>query len=82
MGVDVDTKYEGTGFDFFATMLVVEELAKCDPSISVFVDVQNTLVSQMFHRFASEEQRKQYLPRICKDTVSFCLTHILSCQAF
>lgn len=77
MGVDVDSKYGGSGFSFFGTMLVVEELGKCDPSISVLVDVQNTLVSQIFHRFASEEQRKQYLPRICKDTVSCCFTNIL-----
>ena len=72
MGVDVETKYGGTGFNFFQTILVIEELAKCDPSVSIIVDVQNTLISQTFHRFASEEQKKKYLPRICKDTVSSC----------
>jgi short/branched chain acyl-CoA dehydrogenase len=75
MGVDVDPKYGGTGSSFFTAMLVIEELAKVDPSVSVLCDVQNTLVSQIFHRFASEEQRKQCLPRLCKDTVgAFCLS--------
>ncbi len=70
MSVDIDPKYGGTGSTFFAAMLVIEELAKVDPSVSVFCDVQNTLVTQTFHRFASEEQRIKYLPRIAKDTVN------------
>lgn len=69
MGVDIDPKYGGTGSSFFSAMLVIEELAKVDPSVSVFCDVQNTLISQTFHRFASEEQRRKYFPRITKDTV-------------
>jgi len=75
MSVDISPKYGGTGSTFFTAMLVIEELAKVDPSVSVFCDVQNTLVTQTFHRFASEEQRSKYLPRIAKDTVgSFCLS--------
>jgi alkylation response protein AidB-like acyl-CoA dehydrogenase len=70
MSVDIDSKYGGTGSTFFTAMLVIEELAKVDPSVSVFCDVQNTLVTQTFHRFASEEQRSKYLPRIAKDTVN------------
>ena len=69
MGVDVDSKYGGTGSTFFSAMLVIEELAKVDPSVSVFCDVQNTLVSQTFHRFASEEQKSKYLPRIANNSV-------------
>ncbi|CAG2100622.1 unnamed protein product [Medioppia subpectinata] len=75
MAVDVDPKYGGTGSSFFSAMLVIEELAKVDPSVSVFCDVQNTLVIQTFTRFASEEQRVKYLPRIAKDCVgAFCLS--------
>ncbi|CAG2165487.1 unnamed protein product [Oppiella nova] len=75
MGVDIDPKYGGTGASFFSAMLVIEELAKVDPSVSVFCDVQNTLVSQTFHRFANEEQKAKYFPRIAKDCVgAFCLS--------
>ena len=73
MGVDIDPKYGGTGSSFFTAMLVIEELAKVDPSVSVFCDVQNTLVSQTFHRFASEEQKAKYMPRISKDTVNITI---------
>ena len=69
MGVDIDSKYGGTGSSFFTAMLVIEELAKVDPSVSVFCDVQNTLVAQTFRHFASEEQKSNYFPRIAKDSV-------------
>ncbi|KAI1278051.1 Short/branched chain specific acyl-CoA dehydrogenase, mitochondrial [Halotydeus destructor] len=75
MGVDVDVKYGGTGSTFFTSMIVIEELAKVDASVSVCCDVQNTIVSQVIHRFANEEQRMRYFPRLCKDMVgSFCLS--------
>lgn len=71
MGVDVDQKYGGTGASFLATILAVEELAKFDPSVSIIMDVQNTLCISTFKKYASEEQKQKYLPRLCKDTVSF-----------
>lgn len=75
MGVDVDPKYGGTGSTFFTTVIVVEELAKVDPSVAVLCDVQNTIVSQVILQFGNEAQRKQYLPQLCKSTVgSFALS--------
>ncbi|XP_053212020.1 short/branched chain specific acyl-CoA dehydrogenase, mitochondrial-like isoform X1 [Panonychus citri] len=75
MGVDTDTKYGGTGASFFTTILGIEELAKFDPSVSILMDVQNTLVINTFNNYASEEHKKQYLPRLCKDTIgAFCLS--------
>lgn len=75
MGVDVDPKYGGTGSTFFTAMLVVEELARVDPSVSVLCDVQNTIVSQILLQFANEEQRAKYLPKLCKSSVgSFALS--------
>lgn len=70
MGIDVDPKYGGTGSTFFTSMIVIEELAKVDPSVSVLCDVQNTLVSQIFLRYAGEDLRKKYLPLLTKTTVS------------
>lgn len=75
MAVEVPESYGGTGATFFTAMLVIEELAKVDPSVSVFCDVQNTLVFLCFHRFGTEEQKKLYYPRIATDTVgAFCLS--------
>lgn len=75
MGIDVDPKYGGTGATFFTSVIVIEELAKVDPSVSVLCDVQNTIVSQVILQFANEEQRMKYLPALCKNTVgSFALS--------
>ena len=70
MGIEIDPKYGGTGASFFSSILVIEELAKVDPSVSVFCDVQNTLVSLNFKYYASEELKDKYFPRIAQDTVS------------
>ena len=69
MGIEIDPKYGGTGASFFSSILVIEELAKVDPSVSVLVDVQNTLVYINFDKFASPDLQERYLPRLAKDTV-------------
>ncbi|RWS12888.1 hypothetical protein B4U79_14088, partial [Dinothrombium tinctorium] len=75
MGIEVDPKYNGTGANFFTAVLVVEELAKVDPSMSVMCDVHNTLVIPIFTKYANEEQKAKYLPRLTTDTVgSFALS--------
>ncbi|MEY4631095.1 MAG: hypothetical protein RIQ81_1215 [Pseudomonadota bacterium] len=75
MGIEVPTQYGGAGGSFFMSILAIEALAKIDPAVSVVCDVQNTLVNNIFLRYATEEQRKKYLPRLCaKEVGSYCLT--------
>ncbi len=69
MGVEIPEMYGGTGADFFTSVIVVEELSKVDPAIAVLVDVQNTLVINAFNRWATEEQKSRYFPRLASDTV-------------
>ncbi|MDR3670346.1 MAG: acyl-CoA dehydrogenase family protein [Holophaga sp.] len=69
MGVEVPEAYGGAGSSFFNAILVIEELAKVDPSVSVLVDVQNTLVANCLINWASEAQKQRYLPRLCRDQV-------------
>lgn len=69
MGIDIQEQYGGQGGTFFQSVLAIEELAKVDPSASVIVDVQNTLVSNAIERWANPEQKKQYLSRLAVDTV-------------
>jgi alkylation response protein AidB-like acyl-CoA dehydrogenase len=70
MGIDVPGEYGGAASSFFNAILAVEALAIVDPSISVFVDVQNTLVENAICRWASEEQKRRYLPRLCSEWVA------------
>ena len=69
MGVEVPEAYGGAGSSFFNAILAVEALAVVDPSVSVLVDVQNTLVANAILRWANEAQKQKYLPRLCRDWV-------------
>jgi short/branched chain acyl-CoA dehydrogenase len=69
MGIEVPEELGGQGGTFFQAVLVVEEIAAVDPSAAVIVDVQNTLVNNAILRWASEEQKRKYLPRLAADTV-------------
>jgi len=69
MGIEVPEQYGGAGGTFFEAILAVEELAAVDPSVSVMVDVQNTLCVNALIRWGSEAQRRQWLPRLATDTI-------------
>jgi len=69
MGIEVPEAHGGSGSTFFNAILVIEELSRVDPSVGVLVDVQNTLVNNCINRWASEDQKANYLPRLCRDTV-------------
>lgn len=70
MGVEVPEEFGGQGGSFFQAILVVEELAKVDPAVAVMVDVQTTLFQNLILRWASDEIKKEVLPRTCQDTVA------------
>ncbi len=69
MGIEIPERFGGTGSTFFTSVLVVEELSRVDPSVGVFVDVQNTLVVNALSRWASDEQKDRYFPGLASDTV-------------
>ncbi len=69
MGIHVDEPHGGAGGSFFMSVLAVEEISRVDASFGVFVDVQNTLVNNALMRWADEDQKQRYLPRLAKDVV-------------
>lgn len=75
LGVEIPAAYGGSESTFFASNLIIEEIAKVDMSVSVLIDIQNTLINTLFMKLGTEEQKTQYLPRLATDTVgSFCLS--------
>src|SRR5438270_11634924 len=68
MGIEVPEQYGGGGGKFFDAILAVEAFSRVDASAGVIVDVQNTLVNNALLRWANEEQKKRYLPRMASDT--------------
>ncbi|WP_437533432.1 acyl-CoA dehydrogenase [Sorangium sp. So ce726] len=69
MGIEIPEAYGGSGAGFFSAILAIEALAVVDPSVSVLVDVQNTLVANAFLRWGSEAQKERYLPRLSRDWI-------------
>src|SRR5881392_2074539 len=69
MGIEVPEEFGGSGGSFFEAILAVEEMSRVDASAGVIVDVQNTLVNNAILRWANEEQKKRYLPRMAADMV-------------
>jgi len=69
MGIEIPEAHGGVGASFFTSVLVVEELSRVDPSVGVFVDVQNTLVNNALLRWGSEALKAKYLPRLAKEWV-------------
>jgi alkylation response protein AidB-like acyl-CoA dehydrogenase len=69
MGIEIPEEYGGQGGDFFQCVLAVEELSAVDPSAGVIADVQNTIVINAILRWANDEQKKKYLPKLAADTV-------------
>jgi short/branched chain acyl-CoA dehydrogenase len=75
MGIETPLEYEGGGMTFTQSCIVIEELAKVDPAISVIVDIQNTLINTSIMKYGSEHLKKKWLPRLATDTLaSFCLS--------
>jgi len=79
MGIEIPEKYGGAGMNFTAAIVGIEELARVDPSVSVMVDVHNTLVNTAVLKYASNELKEKWLPKLATNTVgSFCLSEPVS----
>jgi butyryl-CoA dehydrogenase/short/branched chain acyl-CoA dehydrogenase len=69
MGVEIPENLGGSGGTFFQSILAVEQISKADAAVGALVDVQNTLFNNAIMRWATEEQKAQFLPRVARDTV-------------
>ncbi len=69
MGIGVPEEFGGQEGSFLMSILAVEALATVDPSAAVIVDIQNTLVNNAVLRWATQDQKQRYLPRLCRDAV-------------
>jgi short/branched chain acyl-CoA dehydrogenase len=56
--------------NFTSACLVVEELSRVDPSVSILVDIHNTLTNNAVRFWGSEELKEKWLPRLASEAVS------------
>lgn len=62
MGILVPDNYGGANLGYTEYALIIEELAKTDPSIALSVAAHNGLCTNHINLFGNEEQKKKYLP--------------------
>jgi len=55
----------GMGGDYFALCIAIEELASVDSSVAITLEAAVSLGAMPIHRFGTERQRRQWLPRLC-----------------
>src|SRR4051794_13687652 len=64
-GLPFPEEYGGMGGDFLALCLAIEELARADSSVAITLEAAVGLGSMPVYRFGSEEQKREWLPRLC-----------------
>lgn len=79
MGIEIPEEYGGAGMNFTSAIIGIEELARADPSVSVLVDVHNTLCNTAIIKYGSKALKEKWLPQLATGTVaSFCLSEPVS----
>lgn len=69
MGIEVPARFGGVESSFMTAIVAIEEIARVDASVAVFVDVQNTLVNNALTNWANEGLKEKYFPKLTSEWV-------------
>jgi butyryl-CoA dehydrogenase len=72
LGPIVAEEYGGRGLDYRTYALIVEEVGRADSSARTVVSVQTSLVCSSIQRWGTEEQKHEWLPRLCAGEILGC----------
>src|SRR5688572_28965140 len=72
LGAPVSEEYGGRGLDYVTYGLIVEEVGRGDSSARTVVSVQTSLVCGSIERWGTEEQKHEWLPRLCSGEILGC----------
>jgi butyryl-CoA dehydrogenase len=72
LGAIVSEEYGGRGLDYLTYGLIVEEIGRGDSSARTVVSVQTSLVCSSIERWGSDEQKHEWLPKLCSGEVLGC----------
>src|SRR3954454_18641866 len=72
LGSTVDKQYGGQGLDYVSYGLIVEQVGRGDSSARTVVSVQTSLVCGAIARWGTEDQKRQWLPRLCAGEAFGC----------
>jgi butyryl-CoA dehydrogenase len=72
LGAIVAEEYGGRGLDYRTYGLIVEEIGRGDSSARTVVSVQTSLVCSSIQRWGTEEQKHEWLPKLCSAEILGC----------
>lgn len=72
LGPTIPTEYGGAGVSSAAYGLIAYELERVDSGLRSFCSVQSSLVMYPIYAFGSEEQKREYLPRLATGELVGC----------
>lgn len=64
-GITLPEEYGGSGADYLSYGLAMQELEYGDSAVRSFASVQNSLVIFPIYKYGNEEQKRQWLPKLC-----------------
>ncbi len=64
MGAIIPEEYGGAGLGYIEYAIVIEELARVDPSVGLIVAAHNSLCTNHIYVAGNEEQKRKYLPKL------------------
>jgi alkylation response protein AidB-like acyl-CoA dehydrogenase len=70
LGMAVPEAWGGLGYDARTIALVIEEIAHVSASLAIMIAVHNSVGLLPVYRYASEEQRRKFLPRLVSREMS------------
>ena len=72
LGAPVSEEYGGRSLDYVSYALIVEQVGRADSSARTVVSVQTSLVAGSVERWGTEEQKREWLPRMCSGEALGC----------
>ncbi|MEV7174495.1 acyl-CoA dehydrogenase family protein [Streptomyces sp. NPDC089922] len=72
LGLTVPEEYGGSGGDHLSYVLVTEELGRGDSAVRGIVSVSLGLVAKTIAAWGTEEQKRDWLPRLCSGDALGC----------
>ncbi len=64
LGAIFPEEYEGAGLGYIEYSIIIEELARVDPSVALIVAAHNSLCTNHIYLAGNKEQKQRYVPKL------------------
>ncbi len=72
LGPNLSKEYGSSGISSIAHGLIMYELERIDSGLRSFASVQGSLVMYPIHRYGSDDQKREYLPKLASGEIIGC----------